>query len=205
MKCSIVKAGWVPCLLMMLGCAETDCGEGPGYINITGIQGKNVQFQGEGYTLMEPLSENSQILYSQYGLSVQPEATYYNVTVQVRPSFSFFSAAYACDPPTPQPSEEIADIAIVSSADYVQASSSKVLAAGDTLNSIFIIYDYHSGRIVGLPDFLIDVKLKASDAGFILRPSVAPASPQLHQFTVHYHLTNGEFYTFTADSVVLTP
>ena len=49
------------------------------------------------------------------------------------------------------------------------------------------------------------MKLKASSQGFALRPSVAVAAAQQHQFTVHYHLTNGEFYTYQAPAVTLIP
>lgn len=197
--------GWLSCLLLLMGCYENDCGETSSFTNITGLSGVNLRLGGEGYFNTDTLDEGAEVEYHQYALKLFPEVTYYSYQEKEQQNPGFFSAAYGCSPLPPQPSEEIADIAIFSNVDYIQASSSKILAAGDTLNGIFEIYDYYSGRIVGLPDFLIDEDLKASDQGFILQPASAPASPQSHQLTVHYCLTNGEFYTFTAEPVVLTP
>ncbi len=201
-----VKVVLLLSLLFGGSCQQNDCGRGgPSHVNITGLTGANLLLETENYYSRDALPATTAVTYYNYGLQVTPQATYFSYQPQTKPRAGFFPAAYACSPVPPQPSEEIADIAVFSQADYRQANSTKVLAAGDTLNAVFEIYDYHSGRIVGLPDFLVDEKLAASETGFVLRPIVAPADPQAHQFTLHYRLTNGEFYTFTADSVTLTP
>lgn len=197
--------GWVCCLLLLIGCYENDCGSNSSLTNITGLSGANYRLEGEGYAHPTALHEGVEVAYHQYALKLFPEVTYYAYQEKEGQNSGFFSAAYACSPPEPLPSEEIAAIAVFSNADYIQAKSAKVLVAGDTLNTVFEIYDYYSGRIVGLPDFLVDKGLKASEHGFILKPVSEPASIQAHQFTVHYRLTNGESYIFTAAPVVLTP
>lgn len=205
MNSKILNLGWMSCLLLLIGCYENDCGGSSSFVDITGLAGTNLQLNGDGYFNVDTLHGGAEVQAYHYGLKLSPEATYYSYQERKPNIPGLFPGAYACSPLPPQPSEEIADIAIFSTTDYVQANSSKVLAAGDTLNSIFNIYDYYSGRIVGLVDFLIDEELKASEQGFIVQPAVAPASPQIHQLTVHYRLTNGEFYTLTAEPVVLTP
>ncbi len=204
----IAKASSLLLFLLLFNwrCQPYDCGGfTESYVNITGLTGVNLLLKNDNYYSPDTLTSVQAIQYSYYGISIRPQATYYSHQPETKPHAGFFPAAYACSPPAPQPSEEIAAIAVFSNADYTQASSTKVLAAGDTLNAIFEIYDYHSGRIVGLPDFLVDEKLAASESGFVLRPVVAPADTQTQQFTLHYRLTNGEFYTFTADSVTLMP
>lgn len=209
MRLKSLSRGFLPVLLLLLAACtdENDCGDvgGNSYTNITGLTGSAVHFNNAGYYGFETLKDSSAVMYGNFGLRLLPEVEYYALQKQKMPKGSWFSAAYACSPMPPRPSEKIADITVFSHADYVQGSSSKVLAAGDTLNSVFEIYDYYSGRIVGLPDFLADDDLMASEEGFVLRPAVAVASPQLHQFTVHYRLTNGEFYTYKAAPITLTP
>ncbi len=204
---SIIKVGLLCFLLVALGCTENDCG---GFerqnTNITDMEGYSIRYESDNYTATTPLEANAEIAYGQYGIAVNPVVEYYSHTINRNlVFFSLFPAAYACSPPPPQPSEEIADIAIFSNNDYRQAGSSKVIVAGDTLNSLFNVYDYYSGRIVGLPDFLIDEGLQASDLGMVLRLVVPPVSAEQYQFTVHYRLTNNEFYSITTEPVTVTP
>lgn len=206
MKPNGVSASLLAVLMSLAACNHDDCGGlgGATYIDITSIAGSLVYFpDSEGYDA-DTLDTSLSIPYDQLGLRVSPQSTYFSAR-QATPKGSWFGTAYACSPALPQPSEEIAGITVFSDADYRQASSSKVIAAGDTLNPVFEIYDYYSGRIVGLPDFLVDDGLKASDQGFVLRPSVAVTTMQQHQFTVHYRLTNGEFYTYRFLAVTIIP
>jgi hypothetical protein len=193
-------------LVVPWGCNTDDCGDlgGPQYFDITDVALTNVRLIEDGYSIEENLAANSSTPYQRFGLHLMPVVEY---TSMENPNLNsgFFPAAYACSPAPPQPSEEIADIAIFSNADYVQANSTRVIAAGDTLNALFTIYDRYSGRIVGLPDFLVDEHLKASDAGFILQPAAMPAAEQTHEFTVHYRLTNDEFYSITSMPIKLMP
>ncbi|WPP53593.1 hypothetical protein [Catalinimonas niigatensis] len=193
-------------LLMPWGCNTDDCGDlgGPQYFDITNVVITNVRLIEDGYSIEESLAANSSIPYQRFGLHLMPAADYISMENH-QPGSGLFPAAYACSPMPPQPTEEIADIAIFSNTDFIQANSTRVVAAGDTLNSLFNIYDRYSGRIVGLPDFLVDDHLKASDEGFILQPAVMPAAEQAHEFTVHYRLTNNEFYSVTTMPVSLTP
>ncbi len=193
-------------LLMLFACKNDGCGDlgGITYSNITSLTGSIVSFEDNSYSSYDTLEDKAEVPFYSFGLRLSPVAEYYSLRKEA-PKGSWLSAAYACSPLPPQPTEDIADIAVFSNADYTQGSSSKVIAAGDTLNSIFEIYDYASGRIVGLPDFLIDEQMKASYQGFALRLSVAVAAIQQHQFIVHYHLTNGEFYTYQASAVTLIP
>lgn len=206
MKKCIILGVLSALLVMPWGCNTDDCGDlgGPQYFDITNIAITNVRLVEDGYSIEENLAANSSIPYQRFGLHLIPAVNYVSME-NPQPGSGLFPAAYACSPAPPQPTEEIADIAIFSNADYVQANSTKVIAAGDTLNAVFNIYDRYSGRIVGLPDFLVDEHLKASDEGFILQPAVKPAVGQLHAFTVHYRLTNNEFYSVTTMPVSLIP
>ncbi len=188
-------------LLFNISCFNngTDCGFTPQVINIQGISGSSVAV-GNSFSNFVPLGEGATVSYSEFGIRATPEATYSSEIASVG-GFQ----AFACSPPPPQPTEEIAEITVFSSSDYVQNLSNKVFAAGDTLNAIIKIYEPYSGRIVGLPDFLVDDDLAASDETFTLQITAAPVQPTQQQFTVHYRLENGEFYEFTTDSVTITP
>jgi hypothetical protein len=192
-------------LFIPWGCEFNECGDfEQTYLNIQGIEANNVRLIEDGFSVMENLDAEARITYHLYGIQLLPQAAEVVLDKAVSTG-SLVSAAYACSPPPAQPSEEIAEIAIFSNASYGQANSSRMVAAGDTLNAVFSIYDTYSGRIVGLPDFLIDDDLGASDQRIILRPEVAPAEAQTHAFTVHYRLENGEFYEVTLPPVVLLP
>lgn len=201
-----VVAGVLSLMGMLWGCNTDDCGDlsGPQYFDVTEISMTNVRLIENGYSIEENLTANAAVLYHRFGLHLMPVVDYVSMENK-NPNAGFFPAAYACSPIPPQPTEEIADIAIFSNADYVQDNSTRVIAAGDTLNALFNIYDRYSGRIVGLPDFLVDEHLKASDEGLILQPAVMPAAEQTHEFTVHYRLTNNEFYSVTGLPIKLTP
>lgn len=192
-------------LVFPWGCEFNECGDfEQTYINIQGLEANNVRLLEDGFSVMESLPPETSIAYDLYGIQLHPRAAEV-IYDEVAKKGGFIPAAYACSPPPPQPSEEIADIAIFSDANYSQASSNREVAAGDTLNALFTIYDTHSGRIVGLPDFLIDNDLGASDQDIFLRPQVAPAEARTHTFTVHYRLENGEFYEVTLPPVTLLP
>jgi hypothetical protein len=188
-------------LLLNIGCLDdgTDCGSAPQYIDIQGISGDNVAI-GNSFSDFITIGSGITLTYSEFGIRAIPEVTY-----QSQAALKGGFRAYACSPPPPQPTEEIAEIAVFSLADYAQASSSKVFAAGDTLNALFKIYDSYSGRIVGLPDFLVDDDLAAANQPFTLQLTAAPQESTEHQFTVHYRLENGEFYEFTTDPITIVP
>ena len=202
-----ISTKWFLSLVFLLpwSCSFDECGElEQKYTNITGLSASNVLLIEGGYTIVETLEAENRVNFNRYGINVMPTATL--LSQHLAPSGrGFTSAAYACSPALPMPSEVIADIAIFSDKDFMQANSSRVISAGDTLNSVFTIYDYYSGRIVGLPDFLMDEGIAASEQGFILQPSSAPAEVQQHEFTVHYRLENGEFYEITLPAVELLP
>lgn len=191
---------WV--LLLNIGCLDdgTDCGSlDERYLDIVGINGTNVAV-GNSFSNFITLGSGITLTYSEFGIRAIPEAVYKS---QIASEGGF--RAYACSPAPPQPTEEIADIAVFSSADYIQAYSSKIFTAGDTLNALFKIYESYSGRIVGLPDFLVDDNLAAADQPFTLQLTAAPQESTEHQFTVHYRLENGEFYEFTTDPITIVP
>ncbi len=188
-------------LLLNISCLDDglDCGSiNNEYINIVGIGGTNVAIGGS-FSNFITVGVGITLTYSEFGIRAVPEAAYESQATIVG-GFR----AYACSPLL-QPTEEIAEIAVFSSADYAQVASSKVYAAGDTLNAIIKIYEPYSGRIVGLPDFLVDDDLAAADDPFTLQLTSAPRESANHQFTVHYRLENGEFYEFTTDPVTLVP
>jgi len=192
-------------MVLPWGCEFNECGDfEQTYFNIQGLEAANVRLLEDGFSVMESLPPETSIAYDLYGIQLLPRAAEV-IYDEVAKTGGFIPSAYACSSPPPQPSEEIADIAIFSDASYSQASSNREIVAGDTLNALFTIYDLHSGRIVGLPDFLIDDDLGASDQGLFLRPQVAPAEARTHVFTVHYHLENGEFYEVTLPPVTLLP
>jgi len=189
-------------LLLNIGCLDdgTDCGSlGNRYLDIEGISGTNIAI-GSSFSDFITIGSGITLTYSEFGIRATPEAVY-----EIQAALEGGFRAYACSPTPPQPTEEIAEITVFSSTSYVQASSSKVYAAGDTLNAIFKIYDSYSGRIVGLPDFLVDDNLAAADLPFTLQLTVAPQQTVEHQFTVHYRLENGEFYEFTTDPIAIAP
>lgn len=187
-------------LFLNVGCFNDgpDCGPfATTYINIEGLSGSNVAV-GNSYANFVSLGEGATVAFTEFGIRATPEAT-----VSEMASAGGYQAV-ACSPVPPQPTEEIAEIAVFSSAEYKQEASDKVFSAGDTLNSIIKIYEPFSGRIVSLPDFLVDDDLAAYDDAFTLQLTTAPAEPTEHQFTVHYRLENGEFYQFTTSAVIVT-
>ena len=199
----LLKPVFLLALLFPGGCGD-DCGaDVPDYINVIGLTGTNVQLRGDNYRNYDSLTAGERISYEYHALQVTPtvELTNQRTEVLIR---GWMSAAYACDPVLPEPFERITDIVVFSNAAYQQASSSKVIAAGERLNNITKIYDRRSGRITGLPDFLLDEPF-ASGNGIFLQLTSAPAQETTHTFTVRYALDNGETYEFTAPPVTLTP
>lgn len=189
-------------LLLNIGCFDDGgCGSfNNQFIDIKEVSGTNVAL-GSSYSAFVELGEGATVTYTEFGIRAIPEVTYQSEMAEVSGGYN----AYACSPVAPQPTEEIAEIVVFSAAPYAQSSSSKVFAAGDTLNTIIKIYEPYSGRIVGLPDLFMDDDVMASDYPFTLQLTSAPQEPTEHQFTIHYRLTNGEFYEFTTDPVVITP
>ena len=191
--------------MVPLGCNTDDCGQGggPRYTDVTGLDGQNLRLQGDNYRDVAPLVAEERVAFEAYALQISPTVEYTNERADA--TGHWLGTAYACSPLPPQPIETIADIAVFSNAAYQQANSDKVIAAGERLNNIIKIYDYYSGRIVGLADFLIDEDLKASSDGFLLQLTSAPAQEAMHQLSVRYTLDNGEEYEYTASPVLLTP
>lgn len=193
-------------LMVPLACNDDDynCGKNtPRYTDITGLDGQNLRLQGDNYRDVTPLADEERVTFDQYALRVVPTVEY--TDQQANATGRWFGAAYACSPLPPQPIETIADIAVFSNAAYQQANSNKVIAAGERLNNIIKIYDYYSGRIVGLADFLIDEDLAAFEDGFLLQLTATPAQETRQQLTVRYTLNNGEEYEYTASPVLLAP
>ena len=189
--------------LFPVGCNDDDCGsEVPRYMDVTGLTGRSARLLADNYRDVDSLAAQVRVSFEQYALQLFPTVEFTNQRAEV--SGGWGGTAYACDPVPPQPFESVADIAVFSNAVYQQASSDKVIAAGERLNNIVKIYDYYSGRIVGLPDFLLDEHL-ASDSGFLLQLTAAPAQEATHAFTVRYELDNGETYEFNAPPVTITP
>ena len=190
-------------LLLPVGCDDDDCGGlGFSYIDITGITGQNVRLPDDNYRNEETLPDQASVSFETYALRIIPTAEYTNQRAEITGSWG--GRAYACSPALPEPTEKIADIAVFSNTAYEQFSSDRVIAAGERLNNIIKVYDRWSGRIVGLPDFLLDAP-SASDFGFLLQLTTAPAQEATHTFMVRYELDNGETYEFTAPPVTLTP
>lgn len=190
-------------LLLPVGCGRTDdCGSAPLYVDLTGITGRNVRISTDNYQNPVLLLDQSSVSYENYALQVIPTVEYTDQRAEALGSW--LGTAYACDPALPEPTEKIADVAVFSNTAYEQFSSDRVIAAGERLNNIIKVYDQWSGRIVGLPDFLLDAP-SASDFGFLLQLTTAPAQEATHTFMVRYELDNGETYEFTAPPVTLTP
>ncbi|WKN41855.1 hypothetical protein [Tunicatimonas pelagia] len=190
-------------LLLNFGCFDDgiDCGSAvPRYLDVEGLTGQNIVIDSL-FANFDTLAEGATVSYADFGIRVTPEVTF---TDEIAVSEGGFQA-FACDPVLPQPSEEIAEIVVFSSADYSQAASDKVFLAGDTLNSIIKIYDLYSGRIVSLPDFFVEDDIAASDQPITLQLTSAPTVATEQQFTVHYRLENGEFYQVTTDPVTILP
>jgi len=203
MRSTLFKFAITLFLTVPWSCEPYDCGPfEQQYTNIVDVLGTNVRLLEGGYSVEGTLTDESEVVYSQYGIRVLPQIT---LMSDASVEHTGGNRAFACSPPTPQPSELIASIAIFSDSNYSQSGSNRLISAGDTLNTLFNIYDYYSGRIVGLSDFLIDDDLAASEMGFVLQPAVAPSQPQEHQFTVHYRLDNGEFYELNMPAVSLMP
>lgn len=192
-------------LMVPLGCNNDDCGGsgGPQYTDVIGLNGQNLRLPGDNYRDTTPLAGEARVAFDEYALQIFPMVAYTNE--QANATRHWFGAAYACSPIPPQPIETIADIAVTSNAVYPQADSDKIIAAGERLNNIIKIYDYYSGRIVGLADFLLDDDLEASEDGFLLQLTAIPAQETTQQFTVRYVLDNGEEYEYTAPPVLLVP
>jgi hypothetical protein len=182
-----------------------DCGPFPTtYYDITGLTSQNKQLNDRGYRNAETLPDSAEVSFDQYALAIYPAT---EVISRANPSALGGSfAAYACSPPQPEPSELVEEIAIFSDTDFQQASSDKVLAAGDTLNGLFQIADFYSGKITGLTTFLEREKeIAATGEGFFLILLSQPKEAATHRFTLHYRLDNGEFYSFTAAPVTILP
>ena len=174
------------------------------YYDVTGLTGQNKQLNDQGYRNAEILPDSGEVSFDQYALAIYPATEV--ISRVSTPAFGGSSAAYACSPPQPEPSELVEEIAIFSDIDFQQASSDKVLAAGDTLNGLFQIADFYSGKITGLTTFLEREKeIAATDEGFFLILLSQPKEATTHRFTVHYRLDNGEFYSFTAAPVTVLP
>jgi hypothetical protein len=181
-----------------------DCGPFPTtYYDITGLTGQNKQLNDRGYRNAEMLPDGAEVRFDQYALAIYPATEV--ISKRNTPALGG-SSAYACSPPNPEPSELVEDIAVFSDADFQQASSSKVLAAGDTLNGLFQIADFYSGKITGLTTFLErEEEIAATAEGFFLILLAQPTEAATHRFTVHYRLDNGEFYSYTAAPVAILP
>lgn len=182
-----------------------DCGPFPAtFYDVTGLTGQNMQLNDRGYRNAETLPDNAEVSFDEYALAVYPTTEV--ISMEATHSSKGGFVAYACSPPLPEPSELVTEIAVFSNADFSQANSSKVLAAGDTLNSLFQIADFYSGKISGLTTFLEREKeIGATDEGFFLILLSEPKVATTHQFTVHYRLDNGEFYSFTGAPVTVVP
>ncbi len=188
-----------------IGCDLTDdCGSSsPSFYEVNGLTVQNRQLNDQGYRNAETLPNNAEVTFDQYALSVYPTTKMLSMENKFG---SGGSVAFACSPVPPKPSENVVDMAVFSNADFQQATSDKVLMAGDTLNSLFQIADFYSGEITGLTSFLKRQEpIAASDEGFFLILLSQPKVAETHQFTVHYRLDNGEFYTFTAPPVTVLP
>ena len=154
-----------------IGCDLTDdCGSSsPSFYEITGLTAQNRQLNNQGYRNAENLPDNAEVSFDRYALSVYPEIK--SISMENLPTPGGF-AAYACSPVPPQPSEKVTEIAVFSNAGFQQATSDKVLMAGDTLNSLFQIADFHSGEITGLTTFLKRQEpIAAAQEGFFSHPA----------------------------------
>ncbi len=194
----LLTGGW--------GCElDDDCGSATNsFYDVTGLSGQNMQLNDRGYRNAELLPDSAEVRFDQYAISVYPETE--PISLKDTPVSGSGFAAYACSPEPPQPTELVTDIAVFSDTDFQQAESDKILAAGDTLNSLFEIYDLYSGNITGLITFLDREKeIGASADGFFLTLVSQPKEPTTHRFTVHYHLDNGEFYGVTTPPVTVNP
>ncbi len=199
----VFRIALIVLLLLNISCLDdgTDCGSsGSQYIDVQGVSGTNVAI-GNSFSDFDTLSVGASVGFANFGIRVTPEVVFSNEATASKGGFQ----AFACSPVPPQPTEEIAEIAVFSSADYSQSSSDKVFLARDTLNSIVKIYDPYSGRIVGLPDFFVEDDIVASDQPITLQLISAPLAVTEQQFTVHYRLENGEFYQFTTELIKITP
>ena len=94
-----------------------------------------------GYRNAETLPDSAGVSFDQYALAIYPTT---EVISKVNaPALGGMSAAYACSPPHPEPSELVVDIAVFSNTDFQQASSGKVLVAG----AVELSPDGHARRI----------------------------------------------------------
>jgi len=182
-----------------------DCGSATtSFYDVTGLSGQNMQLNDRGYRNAETLADSAAVQFDKYAIAVYPSVE--TVSLKESQPTYWLPAAYACSPLPPQPIELVTDIAVFSDTDVQQADSDKVLAAGDTLNSLFEIYDLYSGNITGLITFLDREKeIGASADGFFLTLVSQPKESATHRFTVHYHLDNGEFYSVTTAPVTVNP
>jgi hypothetical protein len=194
-----ITGGW--------GCeVGDDCGPFPTtYYDVTGFTGQNKKLNEQGYRNAESLPDNAEVSFAQFALAIYPTTEVISSSGNT-PALGGVSTAYACSPPNPEPSERVRDIAVFSDTDFGQAASDKVLMAGDTLNGLFQIADFYSGKITGLTTFLNqEEEIAATGEGFFLILLTQPKEATTHQFTVHYRLDNDEFYTFTAPPVTVLP
>ncbi len=180
------------------------------YFDVTNTSAQNVErIEGAELTPGSTLPDQSVVTFDQFLIFLELEIEVFS-SIQNEPQnhlgFSFINTAYACSP-LPigiQPTEEVDQILVFSNADFT--TSTDIRPAGDTLNDLFIIGGFlENPQIFNLEVYNEESEDKETQVEYFIGLENPVLSPQTHQFTVHYYLTNGEFYAATTESVEITP
>lgn len=175
------------------------CG-GPLYYGIGNITGIPVIFT-EGQPLEDTVAKAATLPYHQYALLITTVPDY---RTQSTPSGGgWFQRAYACDPAV-VPTDELAAIVVTSDTDFT-ATDGQRIKADTSLTPFFETRSEYGIATDYVASYVNDLPAPAKEFRFALVLARAPAEPQLHQFTVHYQLTDGRAFSVTLPPVTITP
>ncbi|MBC8051628.1 MAG: hypothetical protein H7Y13_01035 [Sphingobacteriaceae bacterium] len=191
--------------LIIGGGCSCDCEDYPNYYDVTGINAdthilaKRLGNQTESEYL---LAINEKVDYDKLIIRLKPSMTYYGERRKSR-GFSFVNSAYACKCSEGYPGwmgskEQLSEIKIYSDTAFNPGGHSS-----DLLNQYFEIADMTGDTY----DKFFDIDALLATKPLIslsirLRLKAKPTGSLNHKFTIHYKLTNGEFYTATTQEII---
>ncbi|SDL81819.1 hypothetical protein SAMN05421823_108188 [Catalinimonas alkaloidigena] len=185
---------------LMVGCDGMNCGSGTStYPDVQGVSGMPVRLELVNGTLSTiETAVRDTLRFDVMGLQLTTEKRW--LSLRKKAATSILPIAYACDPVPPEFRERLAGVYVFSDTDYDAFSP-----AGDTLNPVFDVmftsFAEENLRPTDLTTFLASQPL-VKDVLY-LRPKSPPAHAGTHRFTVHFYLTNGEFYEVVLDPVTI--
>jgi hypothetical protein len=159
------------------------------------------QFKVSGYDI-DSYAGSSKITSANFELRVM------DFTMILKPVIEYlakvglpFQAAYACSPADPESTQIIESLIITS--DYDLELSDKVIPAGTSLNSVFLISDeFNSDKAI---ESFLSMHRDTSLFEYTFRLSVPINKEQTHSFSIEIALDDNSKFLFTTYPVLLKP